>query len=81
MEVSIIQIGNSKGIRFSKTILEKYNIKEKVELLLEKGRIIIQPISAPRSGWEESFSEMSKNEDDELLINDIFDDETLEEWS
>ena len=41
MEVSVIQIGNSKGIRFSKTILEKYNIKDKVDLILEKGKIII----------------------------------------
>ncbi|MEY3584969.1 MAG: hypothetical protein RLZZ243_33, partial [Bacteroidota bacterium] len=26
MEVSIIQIGNSKGLRLSKTILDKYQI-------------------------------------------------------
>tara|TARA_B110000977_G_C10710821_1_gene351199 strand:- start:40 stop:180 length:141 start_codon:yes stop_codon:yes gene_type:complete len=45
MEVSVIQIGNSKGIRFSKTILEKYNIKDKVDLILEKGKIIILPLS------------------------------------
>ena len=81
MEVSVIQIGNSKGIRFSKTILEKYNIKEKVELILEKGKIIIQPLVTPRKGWEESFSEMHNNDDDQLLMDDIFDDETLEEWS
>lgn len=37
MEVSIISIGNSKGIRLSKTLLEKYNIRHKVELILEKG--------------------------------------------
>ena len=36
METAIIQIGNSKGLRLSKTILEKYHIKDKVELILEK---------------------------------------------
>lgn len=36
MEVSVIQIGNSTGIKFSKTILEKYNIEDKVELILKK---------------------------------------------
>jgi antitoxin MazE len=50
MEVSIIKIGNSKGFRLSKTLLEKYNIKDKVELILEKGRIIIKPIDTPRKG-------------------------------
>ena len=80
MEVSVIQIGNSKGIRLSKTLLEKYNIKDKVELILEKGQIIIKPLSKPRKGWEESFKEMSENGHDRLLFNDVFEDETLEEW-
>lgn len=81
MEVSVIKIGNSKGIRFSKTILEKYNIKDKVNLILEKGKIIIQPISTPRKDWEASFKQMSINGDDELLFNDVFEDENLEEWN
>ena len=81
MEVSVIQIGNSKGIRFSKTILEKYNIKDKVDLILEKGKIIILPLSTPRKGWEESFKQMRENGDDELLFNDVFEDENLEEWN
>lgn len=81
MEVSVIQIGNSKGIRFSKTLLEKYNIKDKVDLILEKGRIIIQPLSKPRKGWEKSFKEMSENGDDRLLFDAIFEDEMFEEWT
>ena len=58
MEVSVVQIGNSKGIRFSKTILEKYNIRDKVDMILEKGQIIIKPLSKPRKGWEKAFMEM-----------------------
>ncbi len=81
METSIIKIGNSKGLRLSKTILEKYNIKDKVELILEKGQIILKPINAPRKNWEEVFKEMSENGDDKLLINDLFEDESLEEWN
>ncbi|GAB3333192.1 AbrB/MazE/SpoVT family DNA-binding domain-containing protein [Marivirga atlantica] len=80
MEVSVVQIGNSKGIRFSKTILEKYNIKDKVDLILEKGQIIIKPLSKPRKGWEKAFKEMSENKDDNLLFNDVFEDENLNEW-
>jgi len=81
MEVSIIKIGNSKGFRLSKTLLEKYNIKDKVELILKKGHIIIQPIPTPRKGWEASFKAMHENGDDELLFDDAFEDENLEEWS
>ena len=80
MEVSVVQIGNSKGIRFSKTIIEKYNIKDKVDLILEKGQIIIKPLSKPRKGWDEAFKEMSDNKDDSLLFSDVFEDENLNEW-
>ncbi len=81
MEVSIINIGNSKGIRLSKTILEKYNINEKIEIILEKSFIILKPKSAPRKGWDKAFKKMHENGDDQLLMDDVFEDENLEEWS
>jgi len=80
MEVSVIKIGNSKGIRLSKTLLDKYNIQDTVEVTLEKGQIVIKPLSRPRKGWEKAFKRMSENGDDRLLINDVFEDENLEEW-
>ena len=75
----MINIGNSKGIRLSKTILEKYNIQEKVELTLEKGFIILKPKSEPRKNWEESFKMMNEEGGDQLLMDDIFEDENFEE--
>ncbi len=80
MEVSIIKIGNSKGIRLSKTLLEKYNIRDTVDLILEKGQIIIRPVTVPRKGWDKAFMEMNANGDDVLLVNDMFDDEDFDEW-
>jgi antitoxin MazE len=80
MEVSIIKIGNSKGLRLTKAILEKYNITDKIELILEKGQIILRPISEPRKGWDKAFQKMHENGDDQLLIEDVFEDENLEEW-
>lgn len=80
MEIPIINIGNSKGIRLSKAILEQYNITESIELILEKGYIVLKPKSIPRKGWEKSFKQMHENGDDFLLIDEVFDDETFEEW-
>lgn len=79
MDVSVIPIGNSKGIRLSKTLLEEYNITDKVELILENDFIILKAKSEPRSGWEKAFKKMHENEDDKLLINDVFEDENFEE--
>ena len=81
MELSIINIGNSKGIRLSKTILEKYNIQDKIELILDKDFIVLKPKAEPRKDWEKAFQELHKNGDDQLLIDDVFDDENFEEWN
>ena len=81
MEIAIIKIGNSKGLLLSKTIMEKYNIKDKVELILEKDQIIIKPIDVPRKDWENAFEKMRLHHDDKLLMNDVFDDENFDEWN
>ncbi len=52
MASALIKIGNSKGLRLSKMILDKYNIREKVEIILEKEHIIIKPIENPRKNSE-----------------------------
>jgi antitoxin MazE len=80
MEVSVVKIGNSRGIRFSKTIIEKYNIRDTVEMILDKGHIIIKPLAKPRKGWDKAFMEMHANGDDKLMIPDIFEEENPEEW-
>lgn len=81
MELSIINIGNSKGVRLSKTILEKYKIGDTIELILEKDHIVLKPKAEPRKGWDEAFKKMSQNGDDALLMDDVFEDETFEEWN
>jgi antitoxin MazE len=80
MEVSVIKIGNSRGIRLSKTIIERYNIRDTVEMILDKGQIIIKPFSRSRKGWDKAFMEMHENGDDKLIMPDIFEEENLAEW-
>jgi antitoxin MazE len=79
MELSIIRIGNSKGIRLNKSILERYNIQDKVEVILEKGRIILKPVPNTRQGWGDAFRKMHDKQEDTLLISDLFEEE--EEWN
>lgn len=80
MDISVIPIGNSKGIRLTKTLIEKYNITDTVELILEKDHIILKPKTPARVGWEKSFKKMHDNGDDKLFISDVFEDENFEEW-
>jgi antitoxin MazE len=80
MELSIIKIGNSKGLRLSKSILDKYRIKDRVEVILEEGQIILKPIEQPRKGWDQAFKKMHENGDDQLLMDDIFEEESFDQW-
>jgi antitoxin MazE len=81
MEMPIVRIGNSKGIRLSKIILEKYEIKDSVEVIMEDDYIVLKPINQPRKGWDEAFKKMHESGDDKLLMDDTFDDENLDEWN
>ena len=81
MDISVITIGKSKGIRLTKTVLEKYNIPDTLELTLEKGYMILKPKQEPRKSWEKSFKKMHENGDDKLVVPDVFGDEKFEEWN
>jgi antitoxin MazE len=68
MEIPVIQIGNSRGIRLNKTILDKYDIRDTVDLELRKNHIHIKSLSQPRKGWDKAFMEMNEQGDDNLFI-------------
>jgi antitoxin MazE len=51
MKVSITKTGNTRGIRLSKLLLKKYNIRNKIELIPEKGQIIIRPVTESGKGY------------------------------
>ena len=81
MRAEIIRIGNSKGLRIPKAILEQCGMKNVVDLIVKDHSLIITPHEEIRDGWSDAFQLMAKNEDDVLL-----DTETLthswdeEEW-
>ena len=82
MIINLVKIGNSKGIRIPKTILEQCEIESEVDLEIEGKNIILKPINKePRQNWHNSFKRMHKNNDDNLLIDDGLDIEMDDlEW-
>ena len=77
MEINIIKVGNSKGLRLPKSILDEYKIEEAVELKLKDGYIEIRPTKSPRANWKNEFMKMKDDTNEELLIPDVFEDEEL----
>ena len=74
MQLKIIPIGNSKGIRIPKTILEQCHITTCVEMDVHSEHIILKsPQKKPREGWNQAFKQMAHSQEDKLLIDDTLD--------
>jgi len=79
MLASVVQIGNSRGIRLPKRIFHELKIKDEVELIINKDKLIIKSVKKrPRQGWSESFAKGSTDKSDKLLLPENIDDETFE---
>ena len=55
MKVAIIQIGNSRGIRLPKSVIDQCGLGDTAELHVEQNRIVITPNKVPRQGWADAF--------------------------
>ncbi len=67
MKADIICIGNSRGIRIPKALLEQCGFGETVNIKVEGSRLILDAVSHPRQGWEEACKAMAANKDDTLI--------------
>jgi len=63
----IVRIGNSRGIRVPKGLLDHAQLPEEVELQAEHGQLIVRAARGPRAGWAEAAKAMHTRGDDELL--------------
>ena len=67
MKSRIVQIGNSRGIRLPKMLLEEAELSDEVELEAEPGRIVIRRGTRPRAGWATAARLMRERDQDRLL--------------
>ncbi len=67
MKASIIKIGNSKGIRIPKPIIEQCGFNREVEMEVHKKKLIIRPAKRPRKDWEKAFKAMAGDRDDKTI--------------
>ena len=72
MKTTVIRIGNSRGIRIPKAVLNECGLTGPVELEVRGGQLVVRRIARPRSGWEEAFRRMKEHGDDALLDRDSF---------
>ncbi|MCI5073305.1 AbrB/MazE/SpoVT family DNA-binding domain-containing protein [bacterium] len=67
MTLKLIQIGNSKGIRIPKALLEQCELQDEVIVEVKDKRMVIYAAGNKRSGWKKEFNRMHSMQDDSLL--------------
>lgn len=84
MLVNIVPIGNSRGIRLPKALLDQLKLGKQAELKMEADRLVIEPLRKPREGWDQAFKALAAQEPDSAELKAVrgvrnrFDDK---EWS
>ena len=54
MRISLVNIGNSQGIRLPKAVIEQAGLTEELDLEVNGDSIIIRPRRHPREAWAEA---------------------------
>lgn len=67
MKTALIRIGNSRGVRIPKAILEECGLQDEVDLEVREDHLVIRAAAKPRTNWEEAFRRMGERGDDALL--------------
>jgi antitoxin MazE len=63
----IVRIGNSRGIRVPKILLDRAQLPDEVELHAEPGRLVVRGVRRPRTGWVEAARAMAEAQHDRRL--------------
>jgi antitoxin MazE len=71
MKTHMVRIGNSRGLRIPKPLLDQAGLKGEVEIHVENNSLVIRPLKKSREGWATAFQEMNRRDDGERLDADM----------
>ena len=59
MRARLVRIGNSRGVRLPKPLIDEIGLGEIVQLHVRRGTIVIAPERVPRAGWADAAKEIN----------------------
>jgi len=71
VKTELVRIGNSRGIRIPKPVIEQCGLRDVVELRVENDRLIVSQVRHPREGWTEAFRAAGAGASDDLLLDEL----------
>ena len=64
VELKVVQIGNSRGVRLPKAVLERYEIKDAMVLEAREEGLLLRGKKDKRLTWEETYREAARAKED-----------------
>ena len=64
VELKVVQIGNSRGVRLPKAVLERYEIKDALVLEAREEGLLLRGKKDKRLTWEETYREAAREKED-----------------
>ena len=80
MKTKIIRIGNSRGVRIPKPLLEQAGLEDQVILRVVEDGIVIESAEKPRANWAEAARILGDRAEDGLLDEVVLTDFDESEW-
>ena len=80
VNTKIVRIGNSRGVRIPRPLLDEAGLDGGVRLSVTEAGILIEPLSAPREGWGEAATHLRGQGDAGLLDVPLPTDWDESEW-
>jgi antitoxin MazE len=79
MHASLVRIGNSRGVRLPKNVIEAAGLQDDLDLEVRQGAVIIRNAATARSGWAEAAAACHAAAEDDLSDWDVTSDDG--DWS
>ncbi|HSN98025.1 MAG TPA: AbrB/MazE/SpoVT family DNA-binding domain-containing protein [Candidatus Nanopelagicales bacterium] len=67
MKTRLVRIGNSRGVRLPKPLIEQAGLTDEVELEVRDDAIVILSQKRPRAGWAEAAQALHEKDGDHLF--------------
>jgi antitoxin MazE len=67
VKARIVKIGNSRGVRIPKLLLDQANLGNEIEMEVQGDKLIIRAPHTPRQDWDRQFDKIAGLGNDKLL--------------
>lgn len=82
MKAKLVAIGNSRGVRLPRSVIEECGLGEQIDMRVERGTVVLAPAPGTREGWDTAFVAVAEAGDDAPLMPDTLANEwDDEDWT